>query len=827
MTVWCHLPTILKRYHALRIVGLVPLIVAIITTVFLSSTTHAAPGINQTLSFQGRLLSNTGAVVPDGYYNMQFKIYQDGDGTKAGDTGGSGGTLKWTESYVNNNGTSGVQVKDGFFSVALGSQNPFGSQVDWNQDTLWLSMNVAGSSSACTDFGASPCTADGEMLPMKRITSVPFALNSGMLGGKTASQFIQLAQGVQTDASSNTSSIFINKTGTGNLLQLQSNATDSFTIGNTGDLTFGNNANKSISISTAAANTAGNSLTIVAGGGGSGTGSTGGDLVLQGGSAGGTNGNGGNVSIDSGAAAGTGTGGTISIGATDAGSISLGNATTGTTQIALNGTTTIKTQQDSTSAFNVTTSLNNKVLTVDTLNGRVGIGGMSTSAPTLSGYGLEVQGALRLSGGGDGLMDDIFTTPTGSKVHTKINIPLYDPGQYGQLIALGLPQTADPTARVMSLFDARTTAHQPTLGVFSPNEDNLVGFSWDGSNTVATIKNTANSIALQGGGTNILTANNNGGNATVGIGNAGNSGYALDVTGDINASSEYRVGGDASLTNSALTFGGGTSSAIAAATNQSLSLSADNGVNIQVGGTTSATFNSTNIQIGSGSGVGDPVLLTLDKSASAPSGAALGSMYYDTSLGKVQCYQNNGWGACGNSPDSFVTLSPEYSNAVMNGAGTGTITSDFCSDSLNINDGSSGQPTVCGSNETYNFYGWNSTQTSAQTRSIYVTYQLPSTFKNFVAGSTSLMGRTDDSDATVAYQIYKSHGGSALSACSNALTVSTGAQTSWQKNTATNTDDPSNCGFTAGDSILIRIDLTSSNNKNAYVSNLNFAFSNQ
>jgi hypothetical protein len=89
------------------------------------------------------------------------------------------------------------------------------------------------------------------------------------------------------------------------------------------------------------------------------------------------------------------------------------------------------------------------------------------------------------------------------------------------------------------------------------------------------------------------------------------------------------------------------------------------------------------------------------------------------------------------------------------------------------------------------------------------------------------MARTDGSDATTSYQIYRSHGGSALTACGSEITASTGSQTTWQQSTASGGNDPSGCSFAAGDSILIRINLTSSNSANAYVSNLNFAFSNQ
>src|SRR5690349_17837472 len=59
---------------------------------------NAATGINQQMNYQGRLLNNLGAVVPDGNYNIRFRIYQDGAGTSAGDPGG---TLMWTEMWQN------------------------------------------------------------------------------------------------------------------------------------------------------------------------------------------------------------------------------------------------------------------------------------------------------------------------------------------------------------------------------------------------------------------------------------------------------------------------------------------------------------------------------------------------------------------------------------------------------------------------------------------------------------------------------------------------------------------------------------------------------
>lgn len=544
MSAWWKPFSIFGRRRMWLILGYLTTSVVILTTLFLvlSAAAHAAVGINPTINFQGRLLTSTGAVVPDGYYNIEFKIYQDGDGTTAGDTGG---TLKWTEDYINNGGTSGVQVTNGFLSVNLGSITAFGTSIDWNQDTLWLSMNVAGTATTCTAFGTGTCLADGEMLPMKRLTSTPYSLNSGLLGGKSAGNFTQLGQGLQTDASNN-SSIYINKTGTGNIAQFQNAATDVFTISNAGDLSLGSNAAHNISVAASASNIVGKQLTLAAGSGGSGTGAGGGTLTLRGGDAGGTNGNGGNLELYGGNGTGTGVDGVV--------------------------------------------------------------------------------------------------------------------------------------------------------------------------------------------------------------------------------------------------------------------------------------------QIGSGSDDGHTTVLTLDQAASAPTSTIPGSMYYNTTLGRVQCYQTGGWGDCTNRPDVYVDLAPSYSGAVDSGSSLGTLSTGFCSGSLAINDGSNSQPSVCGSTETANYYHWTSSETTAQTRDIFVTYKLPADFKSFVSGSTSLLAKTDSTDASAVYQIYRKNG-TGLTACGGSTSVSTGVQTTWQSVAAINhaggdDDDPADCSFVAGDSIVFKITLSSMNSANAYLSDLDFAYSN-
>ncbi len=594
MNVWYHLSTIFNQRRILQVAGILTLCVALITTLFFNVVANAAPGVNQTVSFQGRLLNSQGNVVADGYYNIQFKIYQDGSGNAAGNPDG---TLKWTETYINNGGNNGVLVKNGYLSVNLGSINPFGTQVDWNQDTLWLSMNIAGSSTSCSTFGGASCGADGEMLPMKRITATPLALNSNRLGGIEASGFIQNTTTTQA----------------GN-----------FNISGTGT------ADKLYGVSGIEAPMFDRS-----------------------------------------------DGGTLAIGSTNATTIDIGSS--------------------GDQIINIGTGPGDKTLAIGNDSG---------------------ESLLALRGGTSGVQVE---SSGGFTVHTN-----------------------------------------------ATDRDTLV----IGSEGSATI--------------NLSTA----------------TGFVINNNLDqsllsVNDDGSIQTGADSNLAvNGTATFGRG-------------------------------------IQVGNGTDDGEPSLLTLDRSSAAPAtanDALLGSMYYDTTLGKVQCYEADGWGACSSSPDSFVTLSPEYSNAVINGTGVGTMKSDVCSDTLNINDGSDidelPQPEICGTNETYNFYNWTSAQNQAQTKSIFVTYQLPSNFKKFVAGSTSLMGRTDGSNAAVSYQIYQNTP-NGLVACGTSTNVSTGTQTTWQKGIATGTADPAECDFEAGDSIVFKISMSAANDYNAYASTLNFAFSNE
>ncbi len=235
--------------------------------------------------------------------------------------------------------------------------------------------------------------------------------------------------------------------------------------------------------------------------------------------------------------------------------------------------------------------------------------------------------------------------------------------------------------------------------------------------------------------------------------------------------------------------------------------------------------NASNVQIGGANKGGPTTLLTLDRASTAPiaanNDAYLGSMYYDTTTGRIQCYEADGWGACGSAPDNIVNLNPEYAGAVLNGTGVGTMTTDFCGNGggLTVN------VALCASGEARNYYKWTSPQATQQTYSIYVTYQLPATFKAFASDATvNLTGRVDDNaNAAVTYQMFSSNGAT-ITACGTETDVigGVGNNNTWMTTPINGNEATGACGFTPGGFVIFKINLKANSGKNAYAGTLSF-----
>ncbi len=104
--------------------------------------------IPQTMSYQGVLTDGAGTAVPDGNYDLTFRLY----------TVASGGSAFWTE-------TQNVSVSGGIFNVILGSVTPLTDAFD-GQYYLGISVN-----------------GGGELSPRRPLTSSPYSLNSQAVAG--------------------------------------------------------------------------------------------------------------------------------------------------------------------------------------------------------------------------------------------------------------------------------------------------------------------------------------------------------------------------------------------------------------------------------------------------------------------------------------------------------------------------------------------------------------------------------------------------------------------------------------------------------------------
>lgn len=435
----------------------------------------AATGINKTLNLQGRLLTNTGAIVADGNYNFRVRIYQDGDGV----LGGGDETLKWTELWQNavaSGSSAPVVVKNGYFSINLGSfcvlaggscQGTTNTGVDFNQTVLWASLDIGG-----TSVGTSP-TYDGEMTPFRRLSSAVYALqaeNANTLGGLSSSGFIQNTTTVQSGAN-----IYVRSAATGSVVSVLEGAN-----GQTADLLDFNTFNGTTSTTVAKFTAAGN-LQVAA-------------------------------SID------TVTGTSLAVGGTNATSLVLGK----------NSGTTSTTVQSGSGGYSVTSTGNGSV----TANGNITItaGGGSTWSTSAGNLIVQAGGTdeLRLQTGGAGIValgDQNSTTVRigrGSNIARTIDI-----GTAGTSTTQTISIGSTGGASVLNLIAGSAgvkindAANSPTLINAGTSTGTVtIGNTGNASNTVNIAAGSTGGINLQAPTTlnsRLLVNSTTSGNASINI----------------------------------------------------------------------------------------------------------------------------------------------------------------------------------------------------------------------------------------------------------------------------------------------------------------------
>jgi hypothetical protein len=172
------------------------------------------------INFQGKVVNADGTNVTNGTYSFNFVLFDD---PTAG-TESDGVHDKWHEL------SKSVAVTNGVFQTELGSATAL---PDFSQfSALYLGVKFNSDSA-------------GYMTPRIHLDSAPYAKysdNSAALGGLAATNFVQLAQGLQTDSSTTNASIAVNKTnasGTPDILLLQKSGQNVLEVNNSGTTLLG------------------------------------------------------------------------------------------------------------------------------------------------------------------------------------------------------------------------------------------------------------------------------------------------------------------------------------------------------------------------------------------------------------------------------------------------------------------------------------------------------------------------------------------------------------------------------------------------------------
>lgn len=456
------------------------------------------------LNFQARLQSSAGAIVPDGSYNIEFKLYN----------ASSGGSALWTEDYTNTGG-HGVSVVNGYLSVNLGSLTSFPTDISWDQD-MYVTMNVGGTATGTPSW-------DGEMNPRLKLTAVPYAFQA-----RSAKQIQSSNSGHTgtlgfTTLTSDQNILLPNESGT---VCLQLSTDCGFVLAGDGGSGIQNSVtlqDANYYIETTSTSQATGIIRAV-------TGQTSNLLELR---------TAANDTVDS-----FGPDGTLEVRNTAANQV-LFRVDSSTGDLQVGGAINYSTIQIGTTTGTVTQTINvGNNATTDSAT-TVNIGSYVGSSSTLIQGG---QGGIRLASSKGITLDPgagiNFTTPNNSTVATSILIPVRKVGDFGQILTLGLSSDSSSSARGISIFDARTVGHQATIGVFSPDEGSILGLSWNGSNDIGYLDVVGNkSIGFRTNGSDAMVIQGNG-NVSVG---AGTTSYKLDVNGAAHVSDDVTIDGNLSV----------------------------------------------------------------------------------------------------------------------------------------------------------------------------------------------------------------------------------------------------------------------------------------
>lgn len=838
-----------------------------VSTVTANQTADAAAA--STVNFQARLLNSAGAIVPDGNYNVEFKLYNSCSSVAASGGCNTFSGNVWTETRTT---TNRVRVVNGYLTVNLGSVTAF-SGVNWDQD-LWMTMNIGGTGTPGWD---------GEMTPALKLTAVPYAFQAGGLANTTGAFRSTLGWATQTASNS---ILLPNEGGT---ICIQSSV-------NCGFLTSAGAAGSYVQLqgSTPGTPQTGN-LNI------SGTGIAG--TALQSPTIYGN-------TLDT--VSGTTT---LNIGTTNATSgINLNqNVTVASAKtVTIQGVTTITT--NSATALQVGNSGGNKILTVDTSANIVKIisgamsdiasdgtsGGALQIGPT-SSYNLLADDNEIMARNGTGT-DTLYLQKAGGGLRIQANSTLIKPQSdsttafqiqphgstvpainvdttnsrvgigtdtpiAGLEVDKGLLNTA--IGQSFNIFSVDTAAAAQNAGGgigFGGNADSLRAFSAiQGFHESATAADYAGALRFftrpSGGDLAERVRISSSGN--LGVANT-NPQYKIDVTGDVNVSSSgtFKVGGSTVCNSTGCIAQSGSNNYIKnqttvqaanlfvqAATSNSVAakfqanatgtgdimdlLDSSNNVVASFGSAGAALFKSANsanaFAVQNSTGASYLTVDTQGASIKLGDGVASSSIIIGDGTNNVTfAGTSREFTLNGSARHSRrITLQPEFAGAVMtaqNGCSScsGSMTSDV--------EPAAGASTLSAA-EGYghSFYSWTTTQGTNQNYDIWLSYTLPSDFSAFSSSTPFSVWTktTDTTNGTVTMQVFDADRSPAYcygGASDTAQSLTPSSANTWEEKTPGTSITTGGCSFAANDRIWIRFRLQAPQNGITRLGELRFDY---
>lgn len=156
------------------------ILAALISIVFFMQASRPAEALTTVptkMNFQGRLTDSSGNIMPNGTYNMRFRLY----------TVLTGGSTVWSEDRLVSGGT-GVTLTDGLFSVQLGSVTSLAASL-FASGALYFEVELP---TPATATSSSPSWTEGPMTPRNQLATSAYSYNSETLDGLDSTAFAQL-----------------------------------------------------------------------------------------------------------------------------------------------------------------------------------------------------------------------------------------------------------------------------------------------------------------------------------------------------------------------------------------------------------------------------------------------------------------------------------------------------------------------------------------------------------------------------------------------------------------------------------------------------------